>query len=176
MLIGETVCLGPVLAGDAPQLFNWCNTVALAHANGAYRPMDEGRFKAWLTDFANDPTRVLFALRDRADLRLMGYLQLTDIQPAARVAELGVLIGDPADQGRGFGQEAVALAVGFCWRDLNLQRLTLRVIGDNPRAIRAYAKAGFEVEGVMRRAAYVDGAHRDITIMGLLREDTADGR
>lgn len=173
MLIGDTVCLGPVLAGDAPPLFNWCNTLALAHANGGYRPMSEARFNGWLAEFANDPTRVLFALRERAGLRLMGYLQLTDIQAAARVAELGVLIGDPADQGRGFGQAAVALAVGFCWRDLNLQRLTLRVIGDNPRAVRAYAKAGFAVEGVMRRAAYADGAHRDVTIMGLLREGAA---
>ena len=172
MLIGDSVCLGPVLAGDAPLLFNWCNTLALAHANGAYRPMDEARFSGWLTQFATDPARLLFALRDRADLRLMGYLQLTDIQAAARVAELGVLIGDPADQGRGFGQQAVALAAGFCWRELNLQRLTLRVIGDNPRAIAAYAKAGFAVEGVMRRAAYADGAHRDVTIMGLLRAGT----
>ena len=173
MLIGDTVCLGPVLAGDAPQLFNWRNTLALAHADGAYRPMDEAGFTAWLAAFATDPGRVLFALRARTDLRLMGYLQLTDIQPAARVAELGVLIGDPADQGRGFGRQAVALAAGFCWRDLNLQRLTLRVIGDNPRAVAAYAKAGFAIEGVMRRAAYADGAYRDVTIMGLLREGVA---
>ena len=171
MLIGERVCLGPILIGDGPKLFNWLNTLDLAHGNGPYRPMDENRFSGWLASFVDDPARVLFAVRRQGDLRLMGYLQLTNIQPVARSADLGVLIGDAADQGQGFGQEAVRLAAEFCWRDLNLQRLGLQVVGDNPRAIGAYAKAGFVVEGVMRRAAYVEGGYRDVTVMGLLRGD-----
>ena len=55
-------------------------------------------------------------------------------------------------------------------RELNLQRVGLYVFGDNPGAIRAYARAGFEVEGVLRRAAYIDGAYSDITVMGCLRD------
>jgi len=171
MLIGETVCLGPILAGDAPKLFNWLNTLGLAHCNGAYRPMDEGRFNGWLAGFSDDPGRVIFAIRRQGDLRLMGYLQLTGIDPVARAAELGVLIGDAADRGHGFGQAALSLAIRFCWRDLNLRRLGLSVIGDNPRAIAAYARTGFEIEGVRRQAAYVDGRFVDVTVMGLLRGD-----
>jgi RimJ/RimL family protein N-acetyltransferase len=43
------------------------------------------------------------------------------------------------------------------------------VVGDNPRAVRVYDKAGFEVEGVMRRAAYVNGGYQDVTVMAALR-------
>lgn len=112
---------------------------------------------------------MVFAIRQKQDMRLTGYLQITNIQPVPRSAELGILIGAEADQGQGFGQEAVRLALDFCWRDLNLQRLTLFVVGDNPRAIRAYGKTGFVAEGTLRRAAYIDGAFCDITIMGALR-------
>ena len=121
--------------------------------------------------FADDPTRVLFAIRRHGDLDLVGYLQLTNIQAVAGSADLGLLIGAAQDRGRGFGQEAVRLAAEFCWRDLNLQRLALTVVGANPGAVRAYEKAGFQREGLLRRAAYVNGPYQDVLVMGLLRGD-----
>jgi RimJ/RimL family protein N-acetyltransferase len=171
MLIGEKVCLGPVLRTDGPFFFNWLNSLELAHGNGAYRPTDQGKFDQWFNGISIDASRVVFGVRLRDDLRLMGYVQLTNIQPVARTAELGVLIGEPDDRGQGFGQEAVRLILDFGWRDLNLHRVGLFVIGENLAALRAYAKAGFQVEGTLRQASYVDGAFRDITVMGVLRGD-----
>jgi RimJ/RimL family protein N-acetyltransferase len=171
MLIGEKVCLGPVLQTDAPSFFNWMNNLELVHVNGPYRPTDQARFDQWFSGIPNDSTRVVFTIRAKADIRLMGYVQIINIQPVARAAEMGILIGDPADRGKGAGQEAVRLALKFCWRDLNLQRVALFIVGDNPAAQNAYARVGFEVEGLLRRAAYVDGAFKDITVMGILRPD-----
>jgi RimJ/RimL family protein N-acetyltransferase len=174
VLIGDKVCLGPLLQGDAPLLFDWLNSLEVAHANGLYRPVDQVKFDQWFMGVGADAARVVFAIRRYGDLRLLGYLQLINIQPVARLAEMGLLIGDPSDRGAGFGQEAIALALSFCWRDLNLQRVSMFVVGDNPAAIRAYGKAGFSVEGRMRRAAYADGGFHDMTVMGVLREDGAE--
>jgi RimJ/RimL family protein N-acetyltransferase len=171
MLVGKEVCLGPVLQDDGPTFFGWINSLDLARDNGPYRPTDQAKFNEWFVGIGADPARVVFAIRRRGDLRLLGYLQIVNIQLAARSAELGVIIGEPTDQGQGFGQEAIGMALDFCWCDLNLQRLTLFVVGDNPRALHVYGKAGFGIEGVMRRAAYVDGQFRDITIMATLRPE-----
>ena len=38
-----------------------------------------------------------------------------------------------------------------------------------PRATRVYAAAGFEREGLLRRAAFVDGEWIDLAIMAVLR-------
>lgn len=168
MLIGSSVCLGPLMRDDAPLLFNWQNTLPLAHANGAYRPMDQLKFDAWF-NAGSDPTRTVFAVRQVPGLRLLGFVQLTNILPHVGCAELGVMIGAEADRNKGHGQAAVRLAVDYAWRELNLQRIGLYVVGDNPRAVRAYAQAGFEIEGLMRRGAYVDGGYRDITVMSCLR-------
>jgi RimJ/RimL family protein N-acetyltransferase len=62
------------------------------------------------------------------------------------------------------------LATDFAFRDRNLQRIWLTVFADNPRAIRAYEKAGFEMEGTLRRAYFVDGRWRDAAIMAKLRD------
>ncbi len=169
MLIGEKVCLGPVLQTDGPMFFGWLNDLDLVHRNGPYRPMDQAKFDLWFGGICHDASRVVFAIRRKADLRLLGYVQLINILPAPRTAELGVLIGATSDRGQGYGQEAVRMAVQFGWRDLNLQRISLLVIGENPNAARVYLKSGFEVEGLLRRASYVNGAFRDITVMGILR-------
>lgn len=169
MLVGDAVCLAPVLLSDAPIFYGWLNKLDVAHANGPYRPMDQMRFDQWFGAISSDPARVVFAIRRRSELRLIGYVQIINIHATARSAELGILIGEAADRGQGLGRQALELAVGFCWRDLNLQRIGLMVVGDNPGAVRVYERTGFQVEGLLRRASYVNGAYRDVTVMGLLR-------
>lgn len=57
----------------------------------------------------------------------------------------------------------------YCWRQLDLERLTLRIYGVNPAALQCYERAGFAVEGILRKAAYFDGQRVDVTVMGALR-------
>ncbi len=45
------------------------------------------------------------------------------------------------------------------------------IVGKNGPATRAYKKAGFEQEGVLKRAIFANGVYMDATIMGLLRSD-----
>ena len=54
---------------------------------------------------------------------------------------------------------------------MNLNRLWLTVLVDNPRAVRCYEKCGFLREGLLRQESYVDGEYRDVLMMALLRED-----
>jgi RimJ/RimL family protein N-acetyltransferase len=82
---------------------------------------------------------------------------------------MGLTIGAAQDRGRGLGREAMRLGLTYCWDGLALERVTLRVYGDNPAAIRCYGHAGFAVEGIMRGAAFLAGRRVDVTIMGALR-------
>lgn len=63
--------------------------------------------------------------------------------------------------------QPVALLFGFVRR--HLHRNHLQTIASNAGAIRAYEKAGFEVEGRQRRHAWVRGVYEDIMLMGMLR-------
>jgi [ribosomal protein S5]-alanine N-acetyltransferase len=175
MLIGKKVCLAPVLVGDGPALFNWSNSLDLVRTNGHYRPTDQLHFNQWLSNLSKDPARVVFTIRRQGNLQLLGWVQVFDIQPVTRSAEIGILVGDAAHRGQGFGQEAMGMALRYCWRDLNLQRVSLSVVGDNPGAIHVYGKAGFALEGIRRRAAYSDGRFHDVTLMGVLRSEDAGG-
>ena len=171
MLIGVNVCLGHMLQPDGAMIFNWLNTVSLMHLNGNYVPVSQRSFDEWFGGIGKDPSRVVFSIRKQGNLAFLGYIQLTEIHPVFRSAVIGITIGDPANRGKGYGQEALMLCIGFCCKELNLQRLSLMIVGKNEPAVRAYKKAGFEEEGMLKRAIFTNGVYMDATIMGLLRND-----
>ena len=51
---------------------------------------------------------------------------------------------------------------------LRMHRIGIRVLAYNQRAIHAYKKCGFVIEGRERETAFVDGAWHDDVMMGLL--------
>ncbi len=169
MLIGSKICLAPMFQADAPIIFNWRNCADIMRSDGLYRPTSQSAFEEWFASIGRDSTKVVFSIRRQGDLAFLGYIQIVNIHASNRSAELGIMIGESANRQRGYGQEALTLCVGFCWSELNLQRLSMIVFGDNPAALRAYHKAGFEIEGIMRRAIYINGAYQDATMLALLR-------
>jgi RimJ/RimL family protein N-acetyltransferase len=101
---------------------------------------------------------------------LIGNCALRHIGMKSRTANLGIFIGRPY-WNRGFGTDAVRTLCRFAFREMNLQRVELDVFATNPRGRRAYEKVGFEEEGRLRRAHFVDGGYVDVIVMGLLEED-----
>ena len=93
------------------------------------------------------------------------------IQPARR-GQRSVLyhitIGEPEAWGRGFGTETTGLMVAHAFGRLGVHRVALSVFAFNERAVRAYEKAGFMIEGRAREAVWRDGRFWDEIHMGIL--------
>jgi RimJ/RimL family protein N-acetyltransferase len=169
MLIGKHITLGPLVPEDFAPLFCWINDAAAAQLDYAYRPVDMMAHQQWWNTIGKDPTKVVFAIR-KLDLPvIIGYVQMTGINPTHRCAEIGIRIGAEQHRNQGFGTEALRLAVDFCWNHLNLERVQLIVFKHNHRAISAYRAAGFKKEGVLRKAAFIGGAWVDVVPMAILR-------
>lgn len=117
------------------------------------------------------PTNHYFAIRALEDDRLLGDINLDVINNwGSRDSFVGLGIGDRRDWGRGYGTDALKIALRFAFTEINLRRVTLTVFEYNPRAIRSYEKAGFQHEGRLRGALLSDGRRWDILYMGLLYE------
>jgi RimJ/RimL family protein N-acetyltransferase len=98
----------------------------------------------------------------------IGHIRLDKVDTTDRRASLAIGIDDAGCIGKGLGPEAINLVQRFAFDQLKLHRLSLRVLAFNTRAIRAYEKCGFKVEGKEREAALVDGKWHDDVIMGIL--------
>jgi RimJ/RimL family protein N-acetyltransferase len=126
-------------------------------------------FEKFIGDLADKEEPVMFAI-DVDDV-LIGSCMLGHFDKTARVGELSITIGDKAYWGKGYGSEAVALLIEYAFVHRNLNRVWLGVSGDNERAIRAYARAGFVEEARLRDHMWMGGALRDMVVMGVLRPE-----
>ena len=112
-----------------------------------------------------------FRIRTLAENRLIGFVALFNLKWNNGACTLAIGIGEPDFRGKGYGTDALNLALGFAFRELNLHRVGLTVISYNARAIRAYERVGFVREGLRREAIHRDGRRYDEIVMGVLRRE-----
>jgi RimJ/RimL family protein N-acetyltransferase len=105
---------------------------------------------------------------------LIGHVRLDRVDLSDKRASLAIGIDDSTQLGKGLGSEAVVLVLGYAFNVLELHRISVRVVDYNLRAIRAYEKCGFVVEGREREAAFVDGIWHDDVMMAILDREYAE--
>jgi RimJ/RimL family protein N-acetyltransferase len=105
-----------------------------------------------------------------ADGQPIGGTSLHGINHRNRNCEWGIWIGPPERWNHGFGAEACRLAVGYAFDHLAMEKVSLDVYQGNDRARRAYEKAGFATEGVLRRHHWLGGRLVDLEIMSVFRD------
>ncbi len=169
MIAGKLVSLTGIIPEDHAHLFRWANDVDAARLNGPYRPADWSSHKDWCDNIGRDASKVVFAIRKTGLPGIIGYVQIVNIHSVNRSADIGMRIGDAGNRGQGYGSEALRLTVDYCWSHLNLQRLGLAVFDGNKPAVAVYETAGFEREGLLKRAVYADGQWIDVILMAKLR-------
>lgn len=143
---------------------------------GTHAEFTPEQIRAWLAGLAARHDRGDWAVIRRADEqhpdeRYLGEVVLNDLDADNESVGFRIALA-PADvRGQGYGTEATAAVVGHAFDDLGVHRVALEVFDFNPRARRAYEKAGFTVEGRRRDALLWDGAWADSLGMGILARD-----
>lgn len=87
-----------------------------------------------------------------------------------KCAELGYWLGEEY-WGRGVMTDAVRQICAEGFEKWDIARIYAEPFADNLGSRRVLEKAGFTLEGTMRRGAYKNGAYRDWCMYALLRED-----
>ena len=171
MLKSAHLVLTPPTVADLPIMFNWINDREQVLFNAPYKPVTEEQHKSWFESLQQRGDIVIFGIRLLESNKLIGTCQLHSINFIHHCTELQIRIGEPTQRGQGYGTEAVRLLMGFAFKDLNLHRVYLHVFSTNAAAIRLYEKVGFVHEGLLRKAAHIDGAYVDVVLMGILRDE-----
>lgn len=130
-------------------------------------PLTEAQFRELIDrDLLSEASRV-FGVRE-AGGRAIGVLVLRHIDPVHQGAELHITVGEAAFRGRGYGSEAIRLAVRFAFDRLGLHRVISTPFADNLAMVRCLTRCGFEQEGRLREALWVGGRFIDVVVMGIL--------
>jgi RimJ/RimL family protein N-acetyltransferase len=169
---GRLVRLRALEKSDADAMIRWASDEDVVRWHGppnwpASRVQQE-QFIERVT--APDYADKAFAI-ETLDGTLVGDCGLRTIEWRSRKAEFYITIGEKQLWDKGFGTDALKLISRLAFDKMNLNRLWLTVLVDNPRAVRCYEKCGFVREGLLRQESFVDGKYRDVLVMALLRED-----
>lgn len=105
------------------------------------------------------------------DSRILGYIAAFKSHNYFLGLEVGYQIFKREDRGKGYMSEALELfcAYLFDWRPL--ERLYLTIVPGNIASRRIAEKAGFKLDGTLRKAAYNWGEYCDLEIFSLLRAE-----
>jgi RimJ/RimL family protein N-acetyltransferase len=154
----------------------WVNDPAMMRLLGraAHVEMDEHR--RWFEQLHRRTDCRYFSVEtaDAAALHV-GNIWLWDINAADSKAEVRILFGDEAARGRGYGSEAIALLSQLAFGTMSLRRLYAYVFSINPGAKRAFEKAGFRSEGLLRQDRRVGQEYVDVHLLGQLASDRGAG-
>jgi RimJ/RimL family protein N-acetyltransferase/ribosomal protein S18 acetylase RimI-like enzyme len=133
----------------------------------AFEPKTKEAYAALLTEMAEKPGIVPFAIIDKADGKAKGHLWLMEIRPAQGVFEVGYITYSPAMQKTRMATEAIHLcgAYGF---SLGYRRFEWKCNNLNEPSKRAALRYGFQYEGLFRQHMVVKGLNRDTAWYSIL--------
>jgi len=176
---GKQVRLRPAEREDLPLFVAWLSNPEMREYV-TIRYISQALEERWFEGLVGDvgggaPGRLHFVIETLEGERPIGVIGLEGINWRDREAEVGIIVGEPAFWGKGYGSDAMwaVLKVGFDW--YNLHRIYLHVVADNVRAVRSYEKCGFTHEGRRREAVFIDGAYKDLLVMGMLEDEFRKG-
>ena len=170
--MGIFVYLRPVAITDSRLLYSWICNQELQQFSSPFKYITYEQHEIWLQArigaFSESP---FLMITNKITLEGIGYCRLFDISPIDQSCELQIKICVATHLGKGYGSDALKLLLEYAFRHLNLNRVQLKVLVDNARAISAYSKCGFKKEGLLRQAAFMNGSLCDLLMMSILKNE-----
>lgn len=171
MLKGERIRLRPLQVEDIPRIHEHSQDPEIWVLNCDYphvSPLESAHafYESW-TKF--DDNMAPFAIE--ADGKYIGNCLLMNLKHRHRNAELGIVIGDRAYWGRGYGREAVKMLLAYGFRDIGLHRIEAFPHERNPRSIGCLKSCGFQEEGRARKVLWSAGEWLDVVQLSILEDE-----
>lgn len=91
----------------------------------------------------------------------IGNLRLFNFSVEHQRAELGIMVFDKSEWGKGRGTESLMLAADYVFDELGLHRIQADYYSVNTASARIFKKSGFKIEGVFKDHFFLEGAFVD---------------
>jgi RimJ/RimL family protein N-acetyltransferase len=146
-LVGDLVTLRPVTVDDTDALWEMLHDPEGNDLTATSASFTYDQIRDWCASRATADERLDLAIVENATGDYAGEAVLNEYDAAAETANFRISLRGPQWYGRGLGTEATRLIVDHGLHTIGLRTITLSVLARNPRAQRAYAKAGFTRTG-----------------------------
>lgn len=142
-LVGRLVTLRPFTDDDLLPAWEMINDPEGNDLTATTESFEFEQIRTWYASRNEQMDRLDLAIVEQASGAFVGEVVLSDHEPEVKRCSFRISLRGPEWFGRGLGTEATSLIVGHGFDTIGLDAITLEVLARNPRAVRAYEKAGF---------------------------------
>lgn len=175
MYHGKLVTLRALEMSDLEDLMRYFNTLELRRLLGPPIVRSRKYMEQWLQKASAwnpwSDGHLYLAIVEKATGKYLGNAGLQDITFPHNRAELSISIPNPEERGKGYGSDAIQVLLWVGFHILGLNSIYLDALEDNEQAIHVYEKIGFKRVGILRETEYMDGKHKGLLLMDILREE-----
>jgi len=150
---GQRVALRAKRISDVTKDYDWrCdNELTRLEALPPLRLSFQEYMENYEEELCNSNGRFRWFAIDTIDGKHIGNCMYYDIDEDKRQTQLGIMIGDRVDWGRGYGSDAVNALLSYIFANTDLERVYLNTLEQNDRALRCFQKCGFLTCGQAKR-------------------------
>ena len=170
-LIGDRIYFSPISLEDTEEYLDMVNEIKVSVGLGCIVYTGIVDFESEKEVLSSLKKGKNFAVRLLENNELLGNIGFNSIGEIHRTAEIGIMLGNPKYQRKGYGMEALNLLLDYGFSFLNLRNIYLKVFEYNEAAYNLYKKAGFREVGRLRKAVEIMGKTYDEIIMDMLKEE-----
>ncbi|GKU25316.1 GNAT family N-acetyltransferase [Clostridium folliculivorans] len=138
---------------------------------GTQQVFNKTNVESYLQNISLDSTRIDFIIFSKSTKKIVGEVVINDIYRNNRSSNLRICIFKKGDFNKGYGTEALILALHYGFGMLNLHRIELEALNFNERAVEVYKKVGFKKEGIKREGWYFNHRYYDLVTMSFLEDE-----
>ena len=169
----ERIFLRETLLSDVnDEYVSWMNDYDVTkYMEARFRKHTKDSVTDYVGSIVKKENSVLLAIIAKDCNKHIGNIKLGPINEEHGFAILGVMIGDKNYWGKGYGPEAIRLAVEYAFNNLGLRKINADVYENNTGSIRAFQKSGFQEEGRKKKQYLSDGQWVDAVCFSINRDE-----
>ena len=127
--------------------------------------------RSYVADMEISSTNNLFGIYLRESGQHIGNVKLGFINPYYQRAQLSLFIGEKDCWEKGFATETIKAITSWGFNDLKLEKIEAGCYDKNIGSLRAFLKAGYQVEGYLRKNIILDDERIGSFWLGALPND-----
>lgn len=175
MIVGRDVVLTALDPSNSEVVRAWVNDPEVnRYMLAGHIPVTPSQELAFFDAVEVSESSYVFEVHVGGDMRLIGIVGIEAVDLRHRRGEIGVMIGERSEQGRGYGRDAIATTLRFAFETLGLHRVSIRAREDNARALGLYRSMGFVEVGRERETDFAEGRYFDLIVFDLLDREFAE--
>ena len=172
MLKGKTIHLRTVRKADLDSLYELTVDIESRGPHFPQKFESEATFQERFqkTGFWTEERGMLLIVDNQSN-RILGQVAFFKAEPYYDAFELGYIVYDPKDRGKGITSQAILLFTKYLFDLKNIFRLQIQCEPENIGSRRVAEKCGYKHEGTARHALIMRGKPVDLEVYAITRED-----